>query len=110
MTPVGLYPDLDWTTDDFLDAALALTVREGDEVTRWGYVPGQMRYPPLLASRLNGPLTTPDGGLRLADPDVVAAVQWLSDLFMVHEVSPWLDEYKPAGRQSGGGGQSASWP
>jgi ABC-type glycerol-3-phosphate transport system substrate-binding protein len=102
-----LPPELDWTTDDFLAAALTLTVREGDDVTRWGYVPGQLRYPPLLASQLAGPLTTPDGSLRLADPDVVTAVQWLSDLFTVHEVSPWLEEYKPAGRQSGGGGQSA---
>jgi multiple sugar transport system substrate-binding protein len=101
------HPDLDWTTDDFLDAALALTVHEGNEVTRWGYVPGQMRYPPLLASQLAAPLTTADGGLRLADPDVAAAVQWLSDLFTLHEVSPWLEEYKPAGRQSGSGGQSA---
>ncbi len=97
------YPDLDWTSDDFLDAALALTVREGDDVTRWGYVPGQMRYPPLLAGQLAAPLTTPDGGLRLADPDVVAAVQWLGDLFTVHEVTPWLDEYKPADQREGGG-------
>ena len=112
------HPDLDWTTDDFLDAALALTVREGDDVTRWGYVPGQMRYPPLLASQLAGPLTTPDGGLRLADPDVVAAVQWLGDLFTVHQVSPWLDEYRPTDRRTGGGqtaqglinrGQAAIW-
>ncbi len=102
------YPDLDWTTDDFLDAALALTVREGDEVTRWGYVPGQMRYPPLLASQLAAPLTTADGSLRLADPDVAAAVQWLGDLFTVHEVSPWLEEYKLAERRSGSGGQTAS--
>jgi ABC-type glycerol-3-phosphate transport system substrate-binding protein len=102
------HPDLDWTTGDFLDAALALTVREGDEVTRWGYVPGQMRYPPLLASQLAAPLTTPDGSLRLADPDVVAAVQWLSDLFTLHEVSPWLEEYKPADRRSGSSGQTAS--
>jgi multiple sugar transport system substrate-binding protein len=102
------HPDLDWTTDDFLDAALALTVREGDEVTRWGYVPGQLRYPPLLASQLAGPMTTPDGGLRLADPDVVAAVQWLSDLFTLHEVSPWLEEYKPVERRSDSGGQTAS--
>jgi ABC-type glycerol-3-phosphate transport system substrate-binding protein len=100
-------PDLDWTADDFLAATLALTVREGNEVRRWGYVPGQLRYSPLLASRLTGPLTTPDGNLRLADPDVVAAVQWLSDLFAVHEVSPWLEEYKPVERRSGSGGQSA---
>jgi ABC-type glycerol-3-phosphate transport system substrate-binding protein len=103
-----LPPELDWTTDDFLDAALALTAREGDEVTQWGYVPGQLRYPPLLASQLAGLMTTPDGGLRLADPDVVTAVQWLSDLFTLHEVSPWLEEYKPVERRSGSGGQTAS--
>jgi multiple sugar transport system substrate-binding protein len=110
-------PELEWATDDFLAAALALTLREGDDVTRWGYVPGQMRYPPLLASQLAGPLTTPDGGLRLADADVAAAVQWLSDLFTLHEVSPWLEEYKPAERRSGGqtattliiNGQAALW-
>ncbi|MFO7540659.1 MAG: extracellular solute-binding protein [Chloroflexota bacterium] len=102
-----LPPELDWTTDDFLDAALALTVREGNEVTRWGYVPGQMRYPPLLATQLTGPLTTPDGSPRLADPDVVAAVQWLGDLFTLHQVSPWLDDYRPAERRTGSGGQTA---
>ena len=102
-----LPPELDWTTDDFLDAALALTLREGDEVTRWGYVPGQMRYPPLLATQLTGPLTTPDGSPRLADPDVVAAVQWLGDLFTLHQVSPWLDDYRPAERRTGSGGQTA---
>ncbi len=101
------YPDLDWTSNDFLDTALALTVRDEGDVTRWGYVPGQMRYPPLLASQLAAPLTTLDGGLRLADPDVVTAVQWLSDLFTLHQVSPWLEEYKPAERRSGSGGQTA---
>ncbi|MFO7539089.1 MAG: extracellular solute-binding protein, partial [Chloroflexota bacterium] len=107
-TDAGLpLPELEWTSDDFLAAALALTLREGDDVSRWGYVPGQMRYPPLLASQLAGPLTTPDGSLRLADPDVVTAVQWLSDLFTVHEVSPWLEEYRPAERRSNSGGQSA---
>jgi ABC-type glycerol-3-phosphate transport system substrate-binding protein len=101
-------PDLDWTTDDFLDAALALTTRDEGEVTRWGYVPGQLRYSPLLASQLAGPLTTPDGGgLRLTDTDVIVAVQWLSDLFTLHQVSPWLDDYRPAERRIGSDGQTA---
>jgi ABC-type glycerol-3-phosphate transport system substrate-binding protein len=99
------HPDLDWTIDDFLAAALALTTREGGEVTRWGYVPAQLRYSPLLATQLTGPLQTGDG-LRLSDPDVVTAVQWLSDLFTVHQVSPWLEEYKPADRRASSG-QSA---
>lgn len=100
------YPELDWTTEDFLALAQALTLRENGEVIRWGYVPGQMRHPPLLATQLAGPLPAGDS-LRLADPDVMAAVQWLADLFTVHQVSPWLDDYRPAERRSGGGGQSA---
>ncbi len=112
------YPGLDWTTDDFLAAAIALTEREGGEVTRWGYVPAQLNYSPLLASKLSGPLQTADG-LRLGDPDVAAAVQWLSDLFTVHQVSPWLDDYRPADRRTGSdeqtpmgliyGDQAAMW-
>jgi multiple sugar transport system substrate-binding protein len=103
---VGMtYPDLDWTTDDFLDAALGLTVRGNEEVTRWGYVPGQLPYAPLLATQLSGPLWTADG-LRLSDPDAVAAVQWVSDLFTLHQVSPWLNDYKPADRRSGSGQSS----
>jgi ABC-type glycerol-3-phosphate transport system substrate-binding protein len=100
------YPELDWTLDDFLAAAVALTTREGGEVTQWGYVPAQLRYSPLLATQLTGPLQTGDG-LRLSDPDVITAVQWLSDLFTVHQVSPWLDDYRPAERRSGSDGQSA---
>jgi ABC-type glycerol-3-phosphate transport system substrate-binding protein len=99
-------PELDWTVDDFLVTAVALTAWEGDDVTRWGYVPAQLRYSPLLAAHLAGPLQAGDG-LRLADPDVIAAVQWLGDLFTVHQVSPWLDDYRPADRRTGSGGQTA---
>ncbi len=95
------YPALAWTTDDFLETAVALTTREGDTVTRWGYVPAQMRYMPLLAAQLNAPLQTADG-LRLQDPDVATALAWVSDLFTEYEVAPWLDEYRPAARRSGG--------
>jgi len=67
-------PELNWTVDDFLTAAQALIVHENGEVTRWGYVPAQLRYSPLLAAQLTAPLQTADG-LRLTDPDIVAAVQ-----------------------------------
>lgn len=100
------YPELEWTTDEFLAAALALTLRDDGNVTRWGYVPGQLRYSPLLAAQLTGTLAT-GNDLRLTDPDVTMAVQWISDLFTLHQVSPWLDDYKPANRRTGSGGQSA---
>lgn len=111
------YPALEWTTDEFLETAVALTTREGDEVTRWGYIPAQMRYAPLLAAQLNTPLQTADG-LRLQDPDVAAALGWVGDLFTEYEVAPWLDEYRPADLRSGGDpsptaliadGQAALW-
>lgn len=112
------YPQLEWNVDDFLAAAQALTMREDGEVTRWGYVPGQLRYSPLLVTQLTSPLDTGDG-LRLTDPDVVAAAQWMSDLFTVHEVSPWLEYYKPDDRHTGSNfqtpftltniGQAAMW-
>jgi multiple sugar transport system substrate-binding protein len=95
------YPELDWTAEEFLTAAQTLTLRENDNVTQWGYVPGQMRYPTLLAARLTGPLDSGDS-LRLTDPDVAAAVQWVSDLFTVHQVAPWLDDYRPVDRRMGG--------
>jgi ABC-type glycerol-3-phosphate transport system substrate-binding protein len=96
------YPELDWTAEEFLTAAQTLTLRENDNVTQWGYVPGQMRYPTLLAARLTGPLDSGDS-LRLTDPDVAAAVQWVSDLFTLHQVAPWLDDYRPLNRRAGEG-------
>ena len=32
------YPQPGWTWDDFISTAQALTIREGNEVTQWGYV------------------------------------------------------------------------
>lgn len=99
------YPTREWTIDDFLTSAIALTVQEEGVVTRWGYVPGQLRYAPLLATQLNAPLQSGED-LRLTDPDVVTAVQWVSDLFTLHQVSPWLQTYKPVERQIDNGDPS----
>ena len=99
------YPTIDWTTDEFLDAAQALTMREGDEVTRWGFVHNQLRFSPLVAALLDKPLAVGDD-LRLTDPDVVDAVQWVSDLFTVHRVSPWLEAYRPYEQQTAVGQSS----
>ena len=95
------YPEPGWTLDEFLTAAQALTQREGDEVVQWGYVPFQIQ--PLLATQLAAPLIV-DGEPRLTDPDVADALQWLADLFVLHEVSPWLENYKPVALREAGGG------
>jgi multiple sugar transport system substrate-binding protein len=90
------YPEPGWTLDEFLTAAQALTQREGDEVVQWGYVPFQVQ--PLLAAQLAAPLVV-DGELRLTDTDVAEALQWLADLFTLHQVTPWLENYKPVAEQ-----------
>ncbi len=110
------HPEPGWTLAEFLTVAQALTLREGNEVVQWGYVP--FRIQPLLATQLAAPLVA-DGEPRLTDPDVVDALQWLVDLFALHEVSPWLENYKPVAlRETGTGpdpislvreGRAAMW-
>ncbi|VAX06479.1 hypothetical protein MNBD_ALPHA03-504 [hydrothermal vent metagenome] len=87
-------PNPGWTLDEFLTAAQTLTQREGDEVSRWGYVPNSLRRSPLLATQLVAPLVQ-NGAARFTDPDVVAASQWVTDLFTRYQVAPWLTSYKP---------------
>jgi ABC-type glycerol-3-phosphate transport system substrate-binding protein len=99
------HPQPGWDMHEFLRAAQALTVRDATGTVRWGFVHNQLRYSPLLAAMLNRPLFEA-GRLRLTDPDVAAGVQWVSDLFTVHQVSPWLEAYKPFDQQSQPGGQA----
>jgi ABC-type glycerol-3-phosphate transport system substrate-binding protein len=70
-------------------------------VIQWAYVPFQVQ--PLLATQLAAPLVV-DGEPRYTDPDVVAALQWLADLFILHEVSPWFENYKPFAQHEAAGG------
>lgn len=93
-------PEPGWTVGAFLAAAQTLTVREGDEVLRWGYVPNSLRRSPLLTTQLTAPLVQNDVP-RFTDPDVIAASQWLADLFIRYQVAPWLDSFKPSAVQAG---------
>ena len=70
-------------------------------MVQWGYVPFQVQ--PLLATQLAAPLIV-DGQPRFTDPDVADALQWLVDLFLLHEVSPWLENYKPLAQREATGG------
>jgi multiple sugar transport system substrate-binding protein len=87
------YPENDWTLDEFVTLATKLTRSEGDEVIRWGFIADQLRYSPLLATQLERPLLQ-GGELRLNDPDVQDAIAWMSDLFVQHGVSPFLEFYR----------------
>ena len=87
------YPEPGWTWDDFLAKAQALTKREGDEVTRWGFVQPWFNPLPFITGR-TGPLvddsTTPPTPL-LDEPEVVQAVRWYADLYLEYQVTPFLE-------------------
>lgn len=93
------YPTEDWTWDDFLAAAQALTVRDGDQVTQWGADIGYLEgwdggWAVLAWSQGASLLDTnfqPDQ-MHLEDPTVVAALQWLQDLVYTHQVAPAPDQ------------------
>lgn len=114
------YPEAGWSWEDFLATAQALTIRDGDEVTQWGFVeysPGPLVH---LESRL-GPLfnldTDPPTAL-LDDPAVAEMLRWYVDLYLTHEVSPYFpqpDEDStglniPEGYTIVESGQAAMWP
>jgi multiple sugar transport system substrate-binding protein len=87
------YPTEDWTFDDLLEIAQALTKRDAQgNATQWGLsVPlalGTTMYPAIWSQGgevLNWPEKTK---CMLTKPESVAAFQWLSDLINVHKVAP----------------------
>jgi multiple sugar transport system substrate-binding protein len=86
------YPEASWTWDDLLIKAKALTERDGDNVTRWGFVPSGLAYR-LIESRV-GPLvdyTADPPTPRYDDPDVIEAVRWYTDLYLREQVMPYFE-------------------
>jgi len=78
------YPELGWTWDDLAAKAKALTVREGDQVTRWGFALPPFHDPrPFIEGRAGLLIdTTTDPPIpRFDQPEVIEAVRWYTDLF-----------------------------
>jgi multiple sugar transport system substrate-binding protein len=87
------YPEPGWSWDDFLATAKSLTVREGDEVTRWGYVQPWPLHRPFIEGRV-GPLIdqSTDPPTPLFDrPEVIETVRWYADLYLKEEVVPFFE-------------------
>jgi len=76
-------PVLDWSREDLREMAWALTVREGDDVTRWGFVdPGLTVLQSMLMTR---PMP------RLDTPEMAQVVRWYLDLARTDQSMPWGD-------------------
>lgn len=85
------YPNENWTWDDFLKAAKALTIdKDGDgEIDQWGYY-GYGRYAEAQAWIFaNGGVLTNDKTHKFEpNQNALDAIQFMSDLVNVYKVAP----------------------
>jgi multiple sugar transport system substrate-binding protein len=114
------YPEPGWSWDDFVANAQALTAREGDEVTRWGFVPSGTNHRTLVESRvglvIDGSTEPPTP--RLDEAEVIDAVRWYADLFLREQVAPYFEPPEetegelvlPEEQALIDKGQAAMWP
>jgi len=86
----GLEPPTSWQA--WAEAAQALTVRDGDEVTRWGieYPSGwpYWLFQPLAIGNGRNIIGESDTEVYFDDPKVIEAVQFYVDLSGVYEAMP----------------------
>lgn len=85
------YPQPGWTWEEFLATARALTVREGDTVTRWGFVQGWGPDPSAFVESQAGSLldfSADPPRPRFSRPEVIEAMRRYIDLFTVEQVAP----------------------
>lgn len=91
------YPTGDWTWDDLLTAAQALTQRSGERVIRYGWSDsgiGPWRWIWQNAGEVFDESRTQ---MLITDPAAVEAMQYYFDLFTVHGVAPSPAELTQAG-------------
>lgn len=95
--PPADWTDTSWTYDKFLETATALTKKDGDRVSQFGFVDGW--WPPLSAMVW----ATSNGGnwfdtyvnptkSTIADPKMVEGVQFYTDLANNQHVAPNAEE------------------
>jgi ABC-type glycerol-3-phosphate transport system substrate-binding protein len=91
------YPQAGWNWDDFRTTASALTERQGEEVTRWGFVLYSGEHLPFV-ERLAGPLVDTSSAtpvLHVDDPAVQEALRWYVDLHLWYRVMPVIPSDRP---------------
>lgn len=92
------YPTKDWTWDDMLEAAKAITERNGDEVTTYGFAAGG--WWPWWMSFIHqngGSLIGEDGKVVVGNDEVTEALGFYNDLVYKHKVAPSPEDYANMG-------------
>jgi multiple sugar transport system substrate-binding protein len=87
------YPQLDWTTDDFLETAVALTAGDDPETKQYGYVPQEFELNDLSAflERLGAQFldeSVDPPQLAFTHPDTIEAMRWYTNLTTEFAVKP----------------------
>lgn len=95
-------PKPDWTWDDLLDTARRLTIRQGDQVRRFGvtYWTGLHQPPGAFIYMNGGRLFDRDDdpkGSAFHEPATAEALAWLADLRLKHGVAPTSEEQNARG-------------
>ena len=83
------YPNVDWTREDFLAAAKAITTDADVADKVWGYV--QEDWFPYWMSWIyggKGSVVDADGNISINSPENVASLTFMRDLVAVHGVTP----------------------
>ncbi len=104
------YPEPGWTWDDFVTKAMALTLRQEDQVVRWGFV--EPSFDPLSfihgrVGQMFDDITDPPT-FCFDQPEVIQAISWYSDLYLGEQVMPYLESGSMAETLIDGG-QAAMW-
>jgi multiple sugar transport system substrate-binding protein len=95
------YPTAEWTWDDMLAAAQALTLRNGDEVTQWGFAAGGW-WPWWMSFIYQNGGRILDGRTPVVNtPEVKEALQFYVDLMYKYKVAPTPEDYANAGLSFG---------
>jgi ABC-type glycerol-3-phosphate transport system substrate-binding protein len=86
------YPQPGWTWDDFTAKAKALTVRDGDTTTQWGFIVPFTNHTRVIRERVPALIdhSTDPATPRFDQPDVRAVVQWYTDLYLKDKVMPYF--------------------
>ncbi len=95
------YPNVDWTWEDFLAAAQALTIRDGDTVTQYGFAAGG--WWPWWMSFIyqnGGAVLDENGNPTFNTPEVIEALQFYNDLVYTYRVAPSPEDYANLGTNS----------
>jgi multiple sugar transport system substrate-binding protein len=85
------YPDDNWTYDDLLTAAKALTKVGADGTTEeWGFTMSSdaWYYEPIIKAMGGGIVDVDGAGCLLTKKESVDALQWLQDLLWKYKVQP----------------------